>query len=210
MKIKWHGEESVSIKTSQLKAIFGLCEYNNKLTVSLDKDSLLILPYKLSTYSKFIQNKVVKSSCFVIDGAGEYSYKSATIIVKSIKRLDNLKTHIVSISINNILIAYLASLDRELDGEEISFIGNPDILFIPVGGSGVINGNKADNLINEIEPRVVIPVNFQYENFSLEKNTIDGFANEYGFKKEFISEFIVKKSELPFDTTEVTLLSAEV
>lgn len=210
MKIKWHGEESVSIKTSNVKVVFGLCEYNNKLTVGIDKDSLLILPYKLETYSDFIQEKVKKSECFVIDGAGEYSYKSATIIAKVIKRLDNIKTNIFSISINSILIAYLGSLDRELDGEDISFVGNPDILFIPVGGSGVLNGNKANSLVNSIEPRVVIPINYQYDDFSSEKNPIDGFANEYGFKKDFVNEYVVKKSELPYDTTEVKLLSVEI
>ena len=210
MKIKWHGEESVSIKTSQVKVIFGLCEHNDKLTVGIDKESLLILPYKSDTYSDFIQNKVKKSECFVIDGAGEYSYKSTTIIVKMIKRLDNIKTNIVSMSINHILVAYLGSLDRELDGEEIGFVGNPDILFIPVGGSGVLNGNKANSLVNSIEPRVVVPINYQYEEFSAEKNPIDGFANEYGFKKDFLGEFVVKKAELPYDTTEVKLLSVEI
>jgi len=210
MKIKWHGEESVSIKTSNVKVVFGLYEHNNKLTVVIDKDSLLILPYKLITYSHFIQEKVNKSGCFLIDGAGEYSYKSATIIGKSIKRLDNLKTNIVSMSINNMLIVYLGSLDRELDGEDIGFVGNPDILFIPVGGSGVLNSNKANSLVNSIEPRVVVPMNYQYEDFSVEKNPIDGFANEYGFKKDFASEYAVKKSELPYDTTEVKLLSVEI
>ncbi len=57
--------------------------------------------------------------------------------------------------------AHLGGIAGPLDSEDKSLLGRPDVLFIGVGGgSKVYNGKEAAQVIKELNPRIVIPVQY--------------------------------------------------
>ncbi len=210
MKIRWHGGNSVSLRGTGYRVVMGLLDTESAKPTKVGKEDLLILPYKLATYTDDVQKGATKQEPFIIDGAGEYSYNGATVQVKSVKRSDGIRTHLVSISVEKMLIVSLGDLDRDLEGSETDFIGTPDVLFVPVGGTGVLDHNQAAKVANMVEPRVLIPMNYNSEDTAPEKAGVEEFLKEYGSEVQPEGEVTLKKGELPSDTTDVRVLNIDL
>ncbi len=86
-------------------------------------------------------------------------------------------------------------------------MGDVDILFIPVGDKGVIDAKKAKVVIEQIEPRIIIPMMYHTEGSKCGLDSLDAFLSEMGAKGvERLETFVLKRSELPEDASKVVVL----
>lgn len=69
--------------------------------------------------------------------------------------------NIYCFTVNGIRLCHLGDLGHVLDNDQLAAIGAVDILLIPVGGSFTIDAKGADKVIDQIKPRVAIPMHFQ-------------------------------------------------
>ena len=77
-------------------------------------------------------------------------------------------------------IVHLGDLGHLLDEETIKQIKNCDVLMIPVGGFFTIDANDAIKIINDVEPKNVIPMHYRDNNKGYDVlGTIDDFINLY-------------------------------
>ncbi len=105
----------------------------------------------------------------VISGPGEYEAKNVFIkgfASKSNYGLtgqggkDKINT-IYSVTLENINICFLGALsDINLSSDVKESLGDVDILFLPIGGEGVIDSAQAEKLSVEIEPKIIIPMHY--------------------------------------------------
>jgi len=58
-------------------------------------------------------------------------------------------------------LAYLGDIGHTLQAEEIAQIGQPDVLFVPVGGHYTIDPPEVLELIDQLSPAVVVPMHYQ-------------------------------------------------
>ena len=58
-------------------------------------------------------------------------------------------------------IAHLGDIGCELEEDQIEQLKNLDVCMIPVGGHYTIGGKQAAKLVNQIQPRVVIPMHYR-------------------------------------------------
>ena len=80
---------------------------------------------------------------------------------------------------------------------------------IPVGGIYTIDGKKAAEVVNQLEPRVVIPMHYKIPNLKIKLDPIDKFCNEMGVKKNGTEEKLrITKKDLPVDEIKVVILKA--
>ncbi|MEK7559699.1 MAG: MBL fold metallo-hydrolase [Patescibacteria group bacterium] len=122
---------------------------------------------------------------FQITGPGEYEFKG--IYVKGIKA--DSKNTIYIIIWEDMRLAHMGNFSqKELSSEIQEQIGTPDILFIPVGGGATIDSEEAVKIINQIEPRIVIPMNYK---------KVDEFLKEMGEKAVPEEKLTIKKKDLP-------------
>jgi L-ascorbate metabolism protein UlaG (beta-lactamase superfamily) len=65
------------------------------------------------------------------------------------------------IDIDGFHIVHLGDLgETQLTDQQLSDLGKPDILMIPVGGKFTIDGNQARGIVNQLQPRLVIPMHY--------------------------------------------------
>ncbi|MBQ0065114.1 MAG: MBL fold metallo-hydrolase [Firmicutes bacterium] len=62
-------------------------------------------------------------------------------------------------------IAHLGDLGCALTGEQIEQLKNVDVLLVPVGGYYTIDASQAKEIVNQIQPEIVIPMHYRGDGF---------------------------------------------
>lgn len=157
--------------------------------------------------------EAVKGEPFIIRGAGEYEVKGVYVEgihsfhdeAKGAKRGDNI---MYRFEIEDISIAHLGDLGHELDDKQLERLEGTDILLIPVGGIYTIDAQKAVSVINQIEPRIVIPMHYQVPGLKLSNQlgSLEQFLKAIAVKPRHEEKLKIVKKDLPQDEMEVVVL----
>lgn len=211
MKITWHGQSCFKIITKEATIVtdpfgkeIGLkplhCEAGI-VTVSHDHHD---------------HNNVssLRGNPFVLDGPGEYELKKTAI--RGINSFHDTKegkergvNTIFIIEAEGLNICHLGDLgQKELSSDQLDKIGDIDILMIPVGGIYTIDGERAVAIINQIEPRIVIPMHYKIPKLNIQLKTIDPFLKEIAIKAETVEQLVIKKGDLPKEDTKLVVMKA--
>lgn len=209
MEIRWFGQACFLVKTidelnKEVKIVIDPFSKEIGLKVpKLEADILLV------THSHYDHNNVkdVKEEYFLIEGPGEYESKN--VFLKGIASYHDEKegkergeNTIYLIEAEGIRICHLGDLgQKELAPEQVESIGEVDILMIPVGGIYTIDGKEALKIINQIEPRIIIPMHYSLPKLKIKLDKVDKFLKEFG--QEVIEpqvKFNIKADKLPIET----------
>jgi L-ascorbate metabolism protein UlaG (beta-lactamase superfamily) len=116
----------------------------------------------------------------VIDKVGSFYVKD--IAIKGIhsyhdkeegkKRGSNI---IYIFEVDDIKVCHLGDLGHPLNNDQIDKIGEIDILLIPVGGIYTIDADEAKNVVDLLNPKIVIPMHYKTEDLKFELGSIDDF-----------------------------------
>lgn len=141
---------------------------------------------------------------FAIQGPGDYEVKE--IFVKggmSSVELGGKKyiNTIYSLAIDGINIAFLGALgEAELSKDALESVNEPDILFVPVGGKGVLDAKGAAKLASSLEPKMIIPMDY-------DATSLKAFLKEIGDEKaEVFEKLTLKRKDLDGKEGEVVVL----
>ena len=141
---------------------------------------------------------------FVITGPGDYEIKEIFIKgVLSNASIDNKKyvNTIYIFTLDNISIAFLGALgDAELSKDSREAVNSPDILFIPIGGKGLLDAKNAAKLASSFESKLIIPMDY-------DESALKAFLKEMGEEKaEVVDKLTLKKKDLDEKEGEVVVL----
>jgi L-ascorbate metabolism protein UlaG (beta-lactamase superfamily) len=101
----------------------------------------------------------------------------------------------------------LGGLHRVLTESEIEKLGTIDILLLPVGGGELLDSKRAVEVMNAIEPRLVIPLAHQVEGLKEELGTADSFCKQVGVcTRTDGNKLKISRKDLPSDTVTVAVL----
>jgi len=162
--------------------------------------------------------KPMREKMFVIDGPGEYEVSG--VLITGVRTAHD--THkgaergfntVFVIHLDDVVFCHLGDLGHELTQAQLEEIGNVDVLFVPVGGGETIGPAEANNLISQIEPKIVVPMHYAAAQLSFEYDLapLDKFTHERGIKEIAPEEKLtVTAANLPpeSDETRVVILRA--
>jgi L-ascorbate metabolism protein UlaG (beta-lactamase superfamily) len=159
---------------------------------------------------------VVEGDPKIFSWPGEYETKG--IHFKLIHSFHNqkddkeqLENNVTVINWANIRLCHLGAQGTKLTPEQLEQVGDVGILFVPVGGKGCLDPKKAKEVIEQIEPRVVIPMCYNTDGSKLGLGDLESFLSVMGSKvEEPVDTFIVKRSELPEDNSKLVVLNVSV
>ena len=81
-------------------------------------------------------------------------------------------------------IVHLGDLGHVLTQEQVTAVGRPEVLMIPVGGYYTIDAAQAKTVCDQLQPRVIVPMHYRGEGL--------GFA-EIDTVEEFLAQFPKKR-----------------
>jgi len=138
---------------------------------------------------------------FAITGPGEYERQGVVIqgflsgstygLKKGEERAVNT---IYSVELEDMTLVHLGALaDAELSKEAREGIDEIDVLFVPVGGDGVLTPAKAHELAVSLEPKIIIPMH--WDGIGAPKS-LEAFLKEAGNGGEKVDKLTLKKKDL--------------
>ena len=163
MKITWHGHSCFTIATAQ--------------------GSVTVDPFQDNYVPGLGVIRPVSDAVFCSHGHGDHhgvdavqltgkecSVGVATVStfhdeVEGAKRGTNL-IHIFSAE--DMKVIHMGDLGCELTEEQIAALANPDVLLIPVGGFYTIDAKQAKAIVDQLNPRIVIPMHYKGEGFGFD------------------------------------------
>ncbi len=146
-----------------------------------------------------------EKQAFIIDGPGEYEIQGVFIKgLLSSSNYDNSEhiNTIYTVNFENMNLCFLGALgDLAIPNETKAGIDGVDILFVPIGGNGVLSPADAYKFAVSLEPSIIIPM--QYDEKSLKT-----FLKESGDENlKPIEKLTIKKKDLENKKGEVVVLS---
>jgi len=146
---------------------------------------------------------------FVISGPGEYEVKEVFIKGLSSESMyggKSLINTIYTVSLENMNICFLGAINNsELKTETVEALDEIDILFVPVGGDGVLDPAKAYKLAVSLEPKIIIPMH--YGDIGV-KDAIKVFLKEAGENPKSEPKLTLKKKDLEGKEGDIFLLDS--
>jgi len=215
MDIHWHGQACFEIRIPSNQAEKSTIvidpffpDYVGLKLPSLAADILLVT----HQHSDHNNIKAVKGNPFLIDSPGEYEIKG--IFIQGIfashgafQNKDLGKTIIYTIEAEDIRLCHLGDLNQEeLNAEQLEAVGDIDILMVPVGGSYTIDGVTAQKIVNQIEPKIVIPMHYKLPKLKIKLDGKETFLKAAGREEiEPQPSLKIKEQNLPPETKIVVL-----
>jgi len=121
----------------------------------------------------------------VVDGPGEYEMHGVFITgvrtyhdeTRGSERGYNT---VFVFDLDGMKFCHLGDLGHPLTPDEIEEIGAPDILMVPAGGTGVISLAQAAEIVGQLEPKVVIPMQYATELGDRDLSDLASFCKALG------------------------------
>lgn len=85
---------------------------------------------------------------------------------------------VFSFELDGVRLCHVGDLGQPLTAEQAASIGEVDVLLVPVGGTFTINAAQAWQLVEQLSPRVVVPMHFKTAKTNLPIETLDGFISD--------------------------------
>jgi L-ascorbate metabolism protein UlaG (beta-lactamase superfamily) len=196
MQIHYFGLSSFKIATREATIITDPFDKKSGLASPRGNADILILAEKNNPLYSAISG--ISGSPFIINDPGEYDVKGVTVTGLPLKQGDRYVT-VYLIESEDIKILNLGHImEFDMKEEDVEGLGGIDVLLLPVGGNGVLDASAAAKVVNEIEPKIVIP--------SHATGKLDTFVKEMGGKSETMDKLMLKKKDLAEDQIKLIIL----
>lgn len=150
--------------------------------------------------------KSLSGDLFLIDLPGEYE-RQGVFVYGIPLAVDPGRVHF-RIEAEEMSFGHLGGLSTNLTSDQLGQFEGVDILFVPVGGKSVLDDEAAAALISQIEPRIVIPIQYKAKGGTAPYADVAPFLKDMGAKSnEPVDKLKIVKKDLPTDETNVVVLT---
>lgn len=145
---------------------------------------------------------------FVISEPGEFEYKEVLVYGFATTPQKNAPL-IFRMEVEHVTIAHLGLLGAPPTDDILNELNGVDILLTPIGGNGVLGGERAAEIVTGIEPRIVIPYAYKASSTGAEYNGPETFIKAIGAEPEKTQKIKITKKDLPSDKLLAVLLEKQ-
>ena len=198
MHIYWYGQTSVKIQDNGTTIVIDPYKEVNIKSPRMAADVLLLTSDKLKAAASSISGDK-----FVVSSPGEYEAEG--IFINGVSSIGNGETFYY-MDVNGITVGHLGNTTKaQLSGKQLEMFENVDILFIPVGE----DAKAAAKLVNQIEPKIVIPIFYKIPKIKTKLDTLENFKKQIGVKEETVDKLVIKKKDIPQEEMRMIILKPQ-
>ncbi len=165
MIITHHGGDFVKVSFGDTTLAFNPISKESKLKQTRFGADIVLISYEHEDMNGVSQVTYGDREPFVVRGPGEYEVRDVLIKGYATKGAHAGTARINTaylVTLEGMLMLYLGVLaDKQLPSELKEQLDNVDILFVPIGGQGVLEPDDAHEFAVSIEPRIVVPIHYQ-------------------------------------------------
>ena len=189
MDIYWGGQALFKLKGKNATVVIDPYDPNFtglKLPKDLISNVVLITHEHQDHNNAEVVTTLSGEKPMVFQKEGEYEVAGVVITAISSFHDDNGgkergKNIIFHLMFEGLNIVHLGDLGQsKLSEEQITQIGEVDILLIPVGSVYTIDGKTASSIVSQLEPKIIIPMHFKIEGLKFDLEGVEGFLKEMG------------------------------
>jgi L-ascorbate metabolism protein UlaG (beta-lactamase superfamily) len=216
MQITWKGQACFSIgiqpsKQEQVRLVVDPFDSSIGLKPLSGEADIVLVTHEHEDHNNI---EGVGGEPFVISNPGEYEIKD--IYIKGIASFhddaggkERGMNTIYVIEAEGMRLCHLGDIgQKELTANQVSEIGNIDILFVPVGGVYTVGAKGAAKIVNQIEPRSVVPMHYLIPKLKIKLESADAFLKEVGVKDvESQGKLNLKSKDFSAEEMKIMLLT---
>jgi len=199
MELTWYGQSCFKIKDKNISII---TDPYGEIGLDLPKISADIVTISHGHFDHNAKEKI-EGEPFIINSPGEYEVKG--VFIDGIgSEHDKKKGEIFGANtifvfhLEDLVVCHLGDLGEKLDSQKLDQIGNVDVLLVPVGGKFTLDVESIVNVINEIEPKIVIPMHYKIEGLNIELDDVAKFKEAIGAEATEVEGALkLQKKDLP-------------
>jgi hypothetical protein len=214
MIITYHGAEFFKVSHGDLTLAFNPISKESKFKGPKFGADIALISLNHSDMNGIEQVRHGDREPFAVTGPGEYEIRDVLIKGFGTKSKYNGGSHINTVyfvELEGMTICYLGALgSKELPQDLRQNIDTIDILFLPIGGEGVLEPDDAHDLAVELEPAIVIPMHYPTSAAAVGvKDALNIFLKEEGKDAgKPVEKLTLKRKDLEGKAGEVVVLSA--
>ena len=208
MEIVWLGHSCFRLRGREASIVTDPCPPATGYNIGKPSADIVTISHQ---HEDHCYVKAVAGNPVVIDGPGEYEVHGAFITgvatyhdgLRGAARGGNVA---FVLEMEDIRVCHLGDLGHTPTADQVEELTGVDILLVPVGGQDTIDGAAAAEVVNLLEPRLVIPMHYGTEAVKAKLEPLDRFLKEMGATAvEPQPKLTVSRSSLPHETQVVLL-----
>ena len=155
----------------------------------------------------------VSGKPFVVDMAGEYEVNG--LFIDGIDSdhdqqggAERGRNLMFRLGFSELTVTHLGDLGSALEAHQLERLTGTDVLLVPVGGHYTIDAKQAVEVINQIEPSMVIPMHYRLPGLKFELNAVDDFIKAIGLAPVYEDKLKINRRDLDSENLQLVILSA--
>lgn len=155
--------------------------------------------------------EVLNNSPKLVNGPGEYEMNDVFITGIRTYHDDSRgaergRNTAYLFELEDVIVCHLGDLGHALAEEQVESLSRVDVLIIPVGGGPALDAAKAVEVIAQLEPKVIIPMQYKTAVGDAGRDPLERFLKEMGVGEVAPREkYVVRAADLG-ETAEVVVL----
>lgn len=216
MVVTYHGGEFMKITHGERTLAFNPISKDSQLAGPRFGADIVLVTLNDDDFNGVSQVTYGEKAPFVIDGPGEYEVEKIFIkgfpSVSRYKEKERLNT-IYMVTLEGMNLCFLGAVsEKQVDPKIFEDVEEIDVLFVPIGGDGVLNPAEAHDVAVKLEPRIVIPMHYPSESAKAgigEKDSLKIFLKERGVEKAMpLEKLTIKKKDAEGKLGDTIVLSS--
>ena len=138
-----------------------------------------------------------------LSGPGEYEI--ADVFIFGIKTFRDAaqgaergRNTVYRVLMDGLVLCHLGAIGHIPTADQVSAIGDVDVLFVPVGGGNALTPAQATEVVSLLEPKVIIPMHYRVPGIASTLEPVDAFLKEQGVAGvEPVPRLAVTTSSIP-------------
>ncbi len=181
-EFKWFGHNCFRIRAREATVLTDPVDRSTGYAIAKQTADVVTISHE---HAGHINLNAVKPEFKVIRGPGEYEIHD--IFVTGIRTYhDEARgkergyNTVYLIELEGMVVCHLGDLGHALTEEQAEAMSNVDVLMVAAGGGDVLDPAKAAELIGQLEPKVVIPMQYATPQGDAKLGTLETFCKELG------------------------------
>jgi L-ascorbate metabolism protein UlaG (beta-lactamase superfamily) len=211
-EIKWLGHACFRIRAREATIVMDPVPRSLGYKVDKQRADIVTLSHDHPGHTA---TEIISGEYKLVHGPGEYEMNE--VFITGIRTYhdnhrgeEHGRNTAYLVEVENMTICHLGDLGHPLSAEQVEALSSVDILIVPIGGGTVLDAEAATEVVGQIDPKMVIPMQYRTPYGDSDREGLERFLKEMAVPEvRGVDKITIRASDLR-ESTEVVVLEPGV